>query len=291
VFTFYTYDGARALADAIDRFDGGRLVLDVADLPIKCPVAPLEFCFLADAYFRRRGIRDRVSITYATPLDGAFTRPLAAEHFAGMLGAKDIELVPEFTVAEIDGEAGRLTAYDGRALDFDLGVVVPLHGGAAYVGRSPGLGDALNFVPTDPHTLQSIVSPHVFALGDATDLTTSKAGSVAHFEGEVLADNIRRFLDGRALEPAFDGHANCFVETGDGKAVLIDFNDTHEPVPGHFPGPFGLPLLEESRLNHLGKLAFEHVYWHALLPGRDIPGISPAMPLAGKRIPHEEVAP
>jgi sulfide:quinone oxidoreductase len=137
--------------------------------------------------------------------------------------------------------------------------------------------------------LQSTVSPHVFALGDATDLTTSKAGSVAHFEGEVLADNIRRFLEGRTLEPAFDGHANCFVETGDGKAVLIDFNDAHEPAPGHFPGPFGLPLLEESRLNHLGKLAFEHVYWHTLLPGRNIPGVSPAMPLAGKRIPREEV--
>jgi sulfide:quinone oxidoreductase len=289
VFTFYTYDGARALADVLDRFDGGRVVVDVADMPIKCPVAPLEFCFLADEYFRRRGIRDRVSITYATPLDGAFTRPLAAERFAGLLDAKGVELVPEFTVAEVDGAAGRLTAYDGRALDFDLGVVVPLHGGAAYVGRSPGLGDALGFVPTDPHTLQSTVSPHVFALGDATDLTTSKAGSVAHFEGEVLADNIRRFLEGRTLEPAFDGHANCFVETGDGKAVLIDFNDAHEPAPGHFPGPFGLPLLEESRLNHLGKLAFEHVYWHTLLPGRNIPGVSPAMPLAGKRIPREEV--
>jgi sulfide:quinone oxidoreductase len=287
VFTFYTYEGATALAGALDRFRGGAVVVNVVDMPIKCPVAPLEFCFLADAYFRRREIRDDVSITFATPLDGAFTRPLAAQRFGGLLREKGIELVPEFNTGQVDGAGGRLMAYDGRELAFDLAVVVPLHGGASYVGRSPGLGDALNFVPTDPHTLQSSASPNIFAIGDATDLTTSKAGSVAHFEGEVLAENIGRFLDGRPLQPAFDGHANCFVETGDGKALLIDFNDLHEPLPGHFPGPIGLPLLEESRLNHLGKLAFEHIYWHLLLPGHDIPGITPTMPLAGKHLEKE----
>jgi sulfide:quinone oxidoreductase len=147
-------------------------------------------------------------------------------------------------------------------------VIVPLHGGADYVGRSPGLGDELGFIPVDPHTLQAKVKPNVFALGDATDVPASKAGSVAHFEGEVLAGNVRRFLAGEPLAASFDGHTNCFIETGGGRALLIDFNYDTEPLTGHYPGPFGLPLLRPSRLNHLGKLAFQPLYWHGLLPGR-----------------------
>jgi sulfide:quinone oxidoreductase len=170
-------------------------------------------------------------------------------------------------------------------VDFDLAVVIPLHGGASYVERSPGLGDELGFIPVDPGTLQATAKPNVFALGDATDVPTSKAGSVAHFEGEALADNVRCFLDGQPLMSAFDGHTNCFIETGFGKALLIDFNYDTEPLTGHYPAQLGLPLLRQSRLNHLGKLAFQQFYWHSLLPGRDIPGISSTMPARGKTFP------
>jgi sulfide:quinone oxidoreductase len=225
-----------------------------------------------------------VDITYVTPLDAAFTKPVAAATLGDLLTRKGVALVTEFNTGEVDGTNGRLIGYDGREIGFDLAVVVPLHGGAAYVGRSPGLGDPLNFVPTDPHTLQTKVAPEIFAMGDATDLAASKAGSVAHFEGEIVAENIRRFLEGEPLLEGFDGHANCFVETGDHKALLIDFNETTEPLPGHYPGPVGLPLLRESRLNHLSKLAFEHIYWHALLPGRDIPGVTATMPTVGKHM-------
>jgi sulfide:quinone oxidoreductase len=282
VFTFYTPEGAAALEAALARFDGGRLVVNVVDMPIKCPVAPLEFCFLADWYFRERGIRDEVELAYATPLDGAFTKPVAASHLAGMLAEKGVRLLTEFNTGAVDGEAGRLVGYDGREVPFDLAVVVPLHGGAPYVGRSPGLGDELNFVPTDEHTLQSKVAPNVFVIGDAANVPASKAGSVTHFEGETLVRNVEHHLAGEALEPGFDGHANCFIETGFHKALLIDFNYDVEPLPGHFPAALGLPLLKESRLNHLGKLMFQWFYWHSLLPGRDIPGIGAAMPSAGK---------
>jgi len=191
--------------------------------------------------------------------------------------------VTEFNTGEIDGAGGKLTSYDGRQVEFDLLVTIPLHGGAAYVERSPGLGDALCFVPTDHKTLQASARPNIFALGDATDLPTSKAGSVTHFEAEILAENVVRFLADRELEAGYDGHANCFIETGFKKAILIDFNYYTEPLPGHFPTSIGLPLLHESRLNHVGKLLFQWAYWHALLPGREIPGLGPAMPTAGKR--------
>jgi sulfide:quinone oxidoreductase len=283
VFTFYDHEGAEALHDALEGFGGGRLVVNLVDMPIKCPVAPLEFAFLADWHLRERGIRARTELVYATPLDGAFTKPIASRHLAGLLKKKGIELVTEFNAGEVDGVEGKLASYDGRELDFDLLVTIPLHGGAAYVERSPGLGDALGFVTTDRRTLQSPAKPNVFALGDATDLPVSKAGSVTHFEAEVLTDNIARHLAGEELQAGYDGHANCFIETGFHKALMIDFNYETEPLPGHYPTPFGLPLLRESRLNHVGKLAFQWLYWHALLPGREIPGIGPAMPTAGKR--------
>jgi sulfide:quinone oxidoreductase len=282
VFTFYSLDGARALAPALANFKVGRVVVNVVDMPIKCPVAPLEFCFLADWFFREKGVRDQVALTYVTPLDGAFTKPVASRRLGELLAQKDIEVVTEFNTGTVDATEGKLVSYDGREVPFDLGVVVPLHGGADFIGRSPGLGDELNFIPTDPHTLQSKAAPNVFAIGDAAGLPASKAGSVTHFEGEVLTENIRQFLEGESLDASYDGHANCFIETGFGKAVLIDFNYDTEPLPGHFPGRVGLPLLKESHLNHLGKLMFQWFYWHALLPGHSIPGIASDMPTAGK---------
>jgi sulfide:quinone oxidoreductase len=279
IHTFYTLEGATILRDALRRFQAGRLVVNLVDLPVKCPVAPLEFCFLADWHLRRLGVRDRVDLTFVTPLDAAFTKPAAASHLAGLLAQKRIRIETEFATGEVDGAGGRLASWDEREVPFDLLVTIPLHGGAEFVNRSPGLGDDLGFVLTDPATLQSRAAENVFAIGDATDVPTSKAGSVAHFEGDTVVANVRRLLAGDALEAGFDGHANCFVETGFHKALLIDFNYSQEPLPGAFPiprvGP--LPLLAESRRNHLGKLMFQWIYWHMLLPGRPLPGVRARM--------------
>ena len=284
MFDFYTLDGAMALRDALSRWPGGRLVIDIVDMPIKCPVAPLEFAFLADDFFTRRGMRDRVEITYVTPLDGAFTKATCSKELTHLLAEKGITLVTEFSAGSVDGAAGVLTSWDERAVPFDLLVAIPLHMGAEFVTRSPGLGDDSAFVRTDPRTLQSRAAPNVFAIGDATDVPASKAGSVAHFEAEILSENVARFLRGQPLLADFDGHANCFIETGHDKALLIDFNYDVEPLPGAFPIPRLGPmrLLKESRLNHLGKLAFRWVYWNVLLPGIDIPGVGARMSMRGK---------
>jgi sulfide:quinone oxidoreductase len=268
-FTFYDLDGATRLRDALRTFDRGRLVVNPVDMPIKCPVAPLEFCFLADWFLRERGVRDAVDLTYVTPLDGAFTKPVASEHLGGLLAEKRIGIETEFATGEVDGAGGRLVSWDEREVPFDLLVTIPVHGGPPFVARSPGLGDDLGFVLADPHTLQAKVAPEIFAIGDVTNLPTSKAGSVTHFEAETLVENVRRQLAGEPLVGTYDGHANCFIETGFRKALMIDFDYDREPLPGRF-GP--LPLLKESRLNHMAKLLFQWVYWHVLLPGHDIPG-------------------
>lgn len=273
VHDFYTLDGARALRDKLAAFEGGRVVVHVNEMPIKCPVAPLEFTFLADTFFRERGLRDKVSLTYVTPLSGAFTKPKASKKLGHLLGDKGIDLVADFVAEKVDQDNDKLVCFDGREVPYDLLVTTPTNMGDEAVRRS-GLGDDLDFIPTHKHTLQSLQHPDVFVIGDATNLPASKAGSVAHFESETLAENVLRHIRGEPLEEGFDGHSNCFIESGNGKALLIDFNYDYEPHEGNFPFAFGpLKLLEESRLNHLGKLAFRHVYWHLLLKARPLPGI------------------
>lgn len=283
IFDFYTLEGAVNLHRKLENWEGGHLVVHISEMPIKCPVAPLEFAFLADAYFRERGMRDKVEISFVTPMDGAFTKPVATAKLQHLMDEKEIEVIPNFAIMEVDGENRKIIDYEGKEVSYDLLVTVPTNKGADYVERS-GFGDELNFVPTNKATLQTQVKDNIFAIGDATNVPASKAGSVAHFEGEILLENVLRYIGGKPLKEDFDGHANCFVETGHGKALLIDFNYTHEPVPGTFPFPGvgPLTLLKESRMNHMGKLAFKWIYWNMLITGRHIPFVSARMSEAGK---------
>lgn len=283
VFDFYTFEGSLALRNKLRDWQGGKLVVHITEMPIKCPVAPLEFAFLADSFFKHKHIRDKVEITYVTPLSGAFTKPKATEALEHLLHDKNINIESDFAIEHVDNEKKQIVDYGGREIPFDILVTVPTNKGDAVIERS-GMGDDLNYVPTHKATLQSKEYSNVFVLGDASNIPASKAGSVAHFEAEILTDNILHFVKGEPLKEEFDGHANCFIETGNGKALLIDFNYTHEPVEGSFPfagiGP--LRLLKESRMNHMGKLAFRWIYWNVLLKGTHIPFVSATMSESGK---------
>lgn len=284
IFDFYTYEGTTRLAKKLETWQGGNLVINLAETIIKCPVAPLEFTFLADAYFTEKGIRDKVNITYVTPLSGAFTKPKTTALLNNLMAEKKINVVPDFYLQRVDNDRKVLISYDEQEVPFDLLISVPVNKGDQVVEASKmGDEDGLNFIPTDKHTLQSKKRENIFVIGDATNLPTSKAGSVAHFEAEILLENILSYINGQPLEAKFDGHANCFIETGYGKGTLIDFNYETEPLPGKFPfagiGPMG--LLKVNRANHLGKLAFRWVYWHMLLTGKKLP-VSTNMSMAGK---------
>ncbi|WP_250435679.1 type III sulfide quinone reductase, selenoprotein subtype [Hanstruepera flava] len=284
IFDFYTYEGAKALRNKLRTWEGGKLVVHITEMPIKCPVAPLEFAFLADSYFKNKGMRDKVDITYVTPLGGAFTKPKATKALHYLLEEKNIKEVTDFNIERVDYENNKIIDYADVEIEYDLLVTVPTNMGDALIERS-GMGDDLNFVPTHKATLQTKAYENIFAIGDATNLPASKAGSVAHFEAEILTENILRFIKGEPLKEEFDGHANCFVETGNGKALLIDFNYTHEPVEGTFPipGVGPLKLLKESRTNHMGKMAFRWIYWNMLIKGIHIPFVSATMNEKGKK--------
>ncbi len=282
VFDFYTVEGAVGLSKFLRYWKGGKLVLNIAEMPIKCPVAPLEFIFLADWWLTEQGIRDKVEIEFVTPLDGAFTKPIASKYLGDIVERKNIKIVPDFNIESVDTEKNIIKSYEGTDVNYDLLVEVPTNMGAGIIEKS-GFGDDLNFVPTDKHTLQSKVKENIFALGDATNLPSSKAGSVAHFQVDVLAENLARAIDGKELHADFDGHANCFIESGFGNGILIDFNYETEPLPGKFPcpgvGPFS--LLEETKMNHWGKMTFRWVYWNLLMRGAELP-LESQMSMAGK---------
>jgi sulfide:quinone oxidoreductase len=288
IFDFYTADGAVALAEKLKDFKGGTVAVHITETPIKCPVAPLEFAFFADHCLGKRKMRDRAEIVFVTPLSAAFTKPVAAEKLGALLEERSIRTVTDFAVERVDTAARKLTSFDNREVPFDLLVTVPVNMGDELIERS-GMGDELRFVPTDPHTLRSKRQENVFVIGDATDLPSSKAGSVAHFQSELLMENVLRAMKNKPLAAEFDGHSNCFIETGGRKAILIDFNYDVEPLPGRFPFPVigPMPLLKPSRLNHLGKLAFRWIYWNMLLKGRKIPFIPAKMSKAGKKFPEQ----
>jgi len=286
IFDFYTFEGSTRLAKKLENWEGGKLVINLAETLIKCPVAPLEFTFLADAYFTEKGMRDKVEIFYVTPLSGAFTKPKATAMLNQLMAEKNITVIPDFYMQMVDNDRKVLISYDGKEVPFDLLVSIPVNKGDEMIEASNlGDEDGLNFVPTDKHTLQSKKFENMFVIGDATNVPASKAGSVAHFEAEVLTENILSYINGQPLEAKFDGHANCFIETGFGKGTLIDFNYTTEPLPGKFPfavvGP--MDLLKVTRANHYGKLAFKWVYWHMLLTGKKLP-VSTNMSMSGKEV-------
>lgn len=284
IFDFYTLEGATALGKFLSTWKGGRMVLNVAEMPIKCPVAPLEFLFLADWYFHKRNMRDKVEIVFATPLPGAFTKPHASAMLGGMLEQKGINLAPDFSISEVDSTRQVIRSYDEKEIPYDLFVTIPTNMGAEVIGRS-GMGDDLKFIPTNQHTLQTDKWENIWIIGDAGNVPASKAGSVTHFMLDIVVENILHHMKKQELRASFDGHANCFIESGFGKGILIDFNYNVEPLPGKFPlpgvGPFS--LLQESSINHFGKLAFRWIYWNILLKGLDMPAVSSQMSMAGKQ--------
>lgn len=282
VFDFYTIEGAEALAGFFKTWQGGRLVINIADNPIKCPVAPLEFAFYADDFFTKKGIRDKVEITYVTPMSGAFTKPKASKLLGSMLVEKNIKIVPDFFLGEVDNVNKKILDFGGREVPFDCLITIPLHIGDPVITRS-GMGDEFGFVRANKNTLRSVGYKNIFVIGDAGNFPASKAGSVAHFQAEVLQENLLAYISNKPLTASFDGHANCFIESGHGKGILIDFNYETEPLPGVYPypvvGPFS--LLKETWLNHIGKLAFKWIYWNILIMGRKLP-VTNEMSMAGK---------
>lgn len=282
IHNFYTLDGAIELRKKLRHFQSGHLVLNIAELPYKCPVAPLEFVFMADWFFDVQGVRDAVEIELVTPMSGAFSKPIASRILGEIANEKKINVTPNFDLAQVNSDEKTIESHQGQKVNYDLLVSIPPNFGAKFLEGS-GLEDPLRFVDTDHHTLKAKNADHIYVIGDATNVPASKAGAVAHYESETVVENLIREIEGQEPKSTFDGHATCFICSGYEKAFLIDFNYQYEPLPGKFPfpglGPF--TLLGDSYMNYWGKMMFKWVYWNMMLKGVELP-LEQQMTMAGK---------
>ena len=257
---FYTAEAALKLRKALDAFKGGRIVVAIAGMPYKCPPAPLEVSFLIEAELRQRGLRQKSEVHFCSPIGRAFTIESVSEMATPIFEQKGIEVHTFFNVESIDAERHVIQSLEGEELPYDLLILVPPHKGQQFLmdsGLAPAPG---GWLPTDRASLQVGGRPNVFALGDATDLPLSKAGSTAHFEAPVVTERIAAAIEGRAPDRKhgdYLGKVMCFFEIGDGKGTLLQFDYEHPPRP---PKP--------NQLWHLGKIVFNKTYWHTVPKGR-----------------------
>jgi sulfide:quinone oxidoreductase len=257
---FYTAEAALKLRRALDAFKGGKIVVGIASMPYKCPPAPLEVSFLIESELRERGLREKSEVHFCSPIGRAFTIESVSEMATPILEEKGIELHTFFNVETIDLERKVVQSLEGEELEYDLLVLVPPHKGQQFLmdsGLAPAPG---GWLPTDRHTLRVGGRPNVYALGDATDLPLSKAGSTAHFEAPVVVEGIVAAVERRAPKgkhATYEGKVMCFFEIGDGKGTLLRFDYDHPPKP---PKP--------NALWHLGKIVFNKTYFHTVPKGR-----------------------
>lgn len=257
VFDFYTFEGASALHHALRAWNGGRIVVHITEMPIKCPVAPLEFAFLADSWLIDRGLRDKTEVVYVTPRSRVFTKPIDAEVLGHLLEKKRIKVVTDFQIGRVDNELHKIVSWDGREADYDLLVTVPTNTGDVAMGRS-GLADELNFVVTNQQTLQSKQHPNIFVLGDATDLPSSKSSYVTHFQSEIVTENIVHYIKGEPLELQREVSAERFVECHS-KAFVLDSDHELQTEERKYLLPVLGPLSRYPK-SDFSKLAFRWIY-------------------------------
>ena len=227
--------------------------------------------------------RCNIEIELVTPLTGAFTKPVASAALGKLCEEKNIKIVPNFEITQVNPEAKTIESAKGEEVNYDLLVTIPPNLGSQVIMDSE-IGNVMGYMETDNYTLKSKKYANMYIIGDATDVPTSKAGSVAHYQSDIVVENLLREIEDLPPLPDFDGHSTCFIVSGHEKAVLIDFNYKVEPLPGKYPFPgFGpMSLLEESYLNYWGKMMFKWVYFNLMLKGKELP-LEPQMFMAGKK--------
>ncbi len=253
---FWTYDAAVKLRQKLASMREGKVIVGIGGLTYKCPVAPLEIVFLADEFFRKRGVRDKIELKYISPIGRAYGPHLLNKVLEEEMKEREIELVTFFTVDSVDPQKKKLNSVEGDSLSYDLLILSPPHKGADVVINS-GIGDDEGWIPVDKYFLNIKGYDDAFAVGDATALPTPKTGVVAHFQAATLANNIAVDVRGEGVKEMFDGQSFCLLETGFSRSSAQVSNFRYGIAPGLIP----------NWLFHAMKLAFAKMYWKYILTG------------------------
>lgn len=255
-YHFYSSEEAQRLRKALEEFHGGRVVIAIGGVPYKCPPAPAEAACQLDYFFHRKGIRDKVDIHYLSPLTRVFPLETVNPLVERVFREKGVKSTIMFNVESVDPREKVIRSLEGEVVPYDLLILIPPHKGAKVV-RGSGLGDRGGWIPTDKHTLRVKGHENIWAIGDATDIPISKAGATAHYEAQVVADNIAHEITGKGTERMYDGKVMCFCDAGFKKGISMSFDYEHPPIPP--------PL---SRRHYWGKVLVNSLYWHLVPKAR-----------------------
>lgn len=253
---FYDPPSALRLRDALSSFRGGRMLIGVASYPIRCPPSPLEAAFFLDDMFRRAGVREKVDLEFFTPLDRVFPIKTVADVVTRLLEERGIRCSLEFNLESVDHGKKSIISHTGEVKPYDFLIVIPPHRGSGVIEES-GLGDEEGWVPTDEESLRINAWDDVYALGDATDIPICKAGSTAHYQAPVVAENIESEIRGSEPEAKYDGKVVFFFETAFNKAMLAKFDYENPPHPS-----------KPRRIYHWAKAVLNSLYWSTVAKAR-----------------------
>lgn len=263
-YNLYELKEVTRLRDNLKNFSGGKVAIVISSLPFKCPAAPYEAAFLLDEYFQKKCLRDKTEISIFTPegLPMPATGPANGKIVKAMIEARGIKFNPEVELMAVDQNRKELAfsapgGEGNKTENFDLLIYIPPHQGPQVI-RESGIGNEVGWIPVDGKTLKTKYE-HVYAIGDVAAITLvsgkplPKAGVFAHFEAEVVAENIISEINSLRVEREYDGHAYCFLELGYGRSGLASGNFYAQPTPM-------VKLKRPSRIWHWGKILFEK-YW------------------------------
>ena len=256
-YNLYQLEEVERLRDDLKNFQGSRVAIVISSLPFKCPAAPYEAAFLLDEYFSRKRKKTEISIFTPETLPMPSAGPENGKMIKSMLESRNINFNPEIQLTSVNPNNKELIFKGNKRINYDMLIFVPPHQGSKVVINS-NLGNEMGWIPVDKSTLKTKYDD-IFAIGDCALVTLDsgkplpKAGVFAHFEAEVVAENIVAEINGLKPDKKYDGHAYCFLELGYGKSGFASGNFYSKPAPT-------IKMRKAGRIWHWGKLLFEK-YW------------------------------
>jgi sulfide:quinone oxidoreductase len=268
VVSNYSYETVESTWDAIRTFRGGTALFTEPLTPVKCGGAPQKIMYLAEETFRANGVRGKSRVLFMNAKPALFTAPYYVPALEGVIARRGMEVqlgqelvglhpgVHEAVFRDVKAGTERIVPYD-------MIHVTPPMAPPDFVRTGP-LANKDGWVEVNKHTLQHVRYPDVFALGDASNLPTSKTGAAIRKQAPVVVDNLLAARAGQPLTAHYDGYTSCPVVTGRGTLIMAEFNYDKEPVE-----TFPVDQREERYSMYALKAhVLPRLYWHGMLRGR-----------------------
>nr|WP_290669233.1 FAD/NAD(P)-binding oxidoreductase [Ardenticatena sp.] len=263
----YSYETVNSTWENIRSFKGGTAIFTQPNTPIKCGGAPQKIMYLASDYFRRHGLDKKTRVVFGSASGGIFSVAKYANTLNKVIQRYGIETHYLHNLVELrpdqhEAVFEHIETGERMTLTYDMIHVTPPQSAPDFIKQSP-LADAAGWVDVDPFTLQHNTYANVFALGDCSNLPTSKTGAAIRKQAPVLVENLQAVMDGAAPSARYDGYTSCPLVTGYGRLVLAEFDYDGNPKESF---PFDQSQ-ERYTMYLLKKYVLPEMYWAGMLKG------------------------